>query len=128
MRRSFFLLIASTAFILVSCNNFGKRVKIDDTMEVYLKGDSVTESQAKKLGGYLTNLWKESKNEKSLQLSKDSGMYVVRMVVDEGRLKKDSTADLGFQALKFLLESQVFENKPVKFILTDNTFKDIKSY
>lgn len=97
-------------------------------MEVYLKGDSVTESQAKKLGSYLTNLWKESKNEKSLQLSKDSGMYVVKMVVDEDKFKKDTTADVGFIALKMLLEAAVFDNKPVKFVLTDNTFNDIKSY
>ena len=120
--------IVVVLIVFVSCNNYGKKVKIDDTMEVYLKGDSVTEAQAKKLGKYLTELWKESKNEKSLQLSKDSGMYIVKMVVDEDKLKQDTTADVSFIALKTLLESEVFDNKQVKFVLTDNTFKDIRSY
>lgn len=128
MRKFFVLPTALLVFVLISCNNYGKKVKIDDTMEVYLKGDGVTENQAKKLGSYLVNLWKESKNQKSLQLSKDSGMFVVRMVVDENKLKKDTTVDLGFAALKTLLQSQVFDNQPVKFILADDTFDDIKSY
>jgi uncharacterized lipoprotein NlpE involved in copper resistance len=128
MRKIFTILAALIAFVLVSCNNYGKKVKIDDTMEVYLKGDSVNEAQAKKLGTYLANLWKEAKNQKSFQLSKDSGVYVVKMVVDEEKIKQDSTADVGFMALKTLLESEVFDNKQVKFVVTDNTFKDIKSY
>lgn len=55
-------------------------------------------------------------------------MYVVKMVVDEDKLKQNSTADVGFSALKTLIEAEVFDNKQVKFVLTDNTFKDIKSY
>jgi len=128
MRKLFALLTAVIVFVFISCNNYGKKVKIDDTMEVYLKGDSVTEDQAKKLGNYLTKLWKESKNEKSLQLSKDSGRYVVKMVVDEDRIKKDTTADTGFQFLKFLIQAQVFDNNPVKFVLTNGYFEEIKSY
>jgi hypothetical protein len=80
------------------------------------------------MGNYLTDLWKESKNEKSFQLSKDSGMYVVRMVVDEDKLRKDSTADAGFTFLKLMLQSQVFDNNAVRFVLTDEYFKDIKTY
>lgn len=128
MRKLFAILAAFIAFILVSCNNYGKKVKIDDTMEVYIKGDSVNENQAKKLGAYLASLWKEAKNQKSLQLSKDRGMYVVKMVIDEDKLKQDSTLDVSFMALKTLPEAEIFDNKQVKFVLTDNTFKDIKSY
>lgn len=128
MRKLFATLAVLVAFVFISCNNYGKKVKIDNTMEVYIKGDDVSETQAKKLGSYLANLWKESKNEKSLQLLKDSGVYVVKMVVDENKLKQDSTADIVFMALKTMIEAEVFDNKPVKFVLTDNTFKDIKSY
>lgn len=128
MRKLFATLAVLVAFVFISCNNYGKKVKIDNTMEVYIKGDDVSESQAKKFGNYLANLWKESKNEKSLQLLKDSGVYVVKMVVDEDNLKQDSTANVGFMTLKTMIEAAVFDNKPVKFVLTDNTFKDIKSY
>jgi hypothetical protein len=97
-------------------------------MEVYLKGDSVNENQAKKMGEYLVKLWNDSKQQKSLQLSKDSGLYVVKMVVDEDKVKKDTTVDVAFIALKTLLETEVFNNQQIKFVLTDNTFNDIKSY
>jgi P pilus assembly chaperone PapD len=128
MRKLFSILAVLIAFVLVSCNNYGKKVKIDDTMEVYLKGDSVNENQAKKMGNYLVKLWSDSKQQKSLQLSKDSGLYIVKMVVDEDKFKKDTTVDVAFIALKTLLETEVFNNQQIKFVLTDNTFNDIKSY
>lgn len=128
MKKLLTILTALIVFALVSCNNYGKKVKIDDTMEVYIKGDSVNENQAKKMGEYLVKLWNDSKQQKSLQLSKDSGLYVVKMVVDEDKVKKDTTVDVAFIALKTLLETEVFNNQQIKFVLTDNTFNDIKSY
>jgi hypothetical protein len=128
MKKLFTILAGVIAFVLVSCNNYGKKVKIDDTMEVYLKGDSVNENQAKQMGNYLVKLWSDSKQQKSLQLSKDSGLYIVKMVVDEDKFKKDTTVDVAFIALKTLLETEVFNNQQIKFVLTDNTFNDIKSY
>lgn len=128
MRKLSIILSSLFALMLLSCNDYGKKVKIDDTMEVYMKGDSVNENQAKKIGNYLVKLWSDSKQKKSLQLTKDSGMYVVKMVVDEARLKQDSTIDMSFMALKTLLETEVFDNQQIKFVLTDNTFKDIRAY
>lgn len=128
MRKLPVILTSLLALVFLSCANYGKRVKIDDSMEVYMKGDSVNENQAKKIGNYLVKLWSGSKQKKSLQLTKDSGMYVVKMVVDEAKLKQDSTIDMSFMALKTLLEAEVFNNQQIKFVLTDNTFKDIKSY
>lgn len=128
MRKLSAILTSLFVLGLLSCNDYGKKVKIDDSMEVYMKGDSVNENQAKKIGDYLVKLWSGSKQKKSLQLTKDSGMYVVKMVVDEAKLKEDSTIDMSFMALKTLLEAEVFKNQQIKFVLTDNTFKDIKSY
>lgn len=128
MRKLSVMFASLFALALVSCNNYGKKITIDDTMEVYMKGDSVNENQAKKIGNYLVKLWSDSKQKKSLQLTRDSGTYVVKMVVDESKLKKDSTIDLSFMALKTLLEAEVFNNQQIKFVLTDNTFKDIKTY
>jgi hypothetical protein len=111
-----------------SCNNYGKKVKINEYLEVYLKGDSVSENDAHKLGDYLASISKESTNEKSLQLSKEKGAYVVRMVIDENKLKTDTTLNTGFMALKTLIGSEVFPGSNVNFIVTDNQFKDLKTY
>lgn len=113
--------------VVLACNNYGKKVKINQFLEVYLKGDSVTENDAKKLGNYIAGLSKDT-NEKSFQLSKDSGAYEVRMVVDKEKLKADTTLDVSFLAFKSLLELEVFKQSKVKFIVTDNVFKDLKSY
>ena len=52
MRKLFF--VVAFACVLVSCNNYGKKVKINDTVEIYLQGDNVNENEAKKLGNYIT--------------------------------------------------------------------------
>lgn len=127
MRKLVFVL-AAAMLLLVSCDDYGKKVKINDSLEVYLKGDSVTENDAKKLGKYIADLSGDAKNDKSLQLSKDSGKYVVRMVVDEGKMKGDTTIDVSFMALKTLIETEVFNGQSIKFTITDNRFNDIKSY
>ena len=120
--------LAAIFFILLTaCNNHGKRVKINDSTEVYVKGEDVSEDDAKKLGNYIESLTKDGTNEKSLQLSKDSGMYVVRMVVNEEKLKTDSTIDVSFIALKSLIELEVFKNNRVKLIVTNDQFMDIKT-
>lgn len=114
--------------IIGSCSTYGKKVKISDRVEVYMKGDGVTEAEAKKLGTYIDTLWKEQTNMKSFQLSKDSGQYVVRMVVDEEKLKADTSLNVSFMAIQILFETQVFPGDKVKLVLTDNAFKDIKSF
>jgi hypothetical protein len=111
---------------LASCTTYGKKVKISDHLEIYMKGDNVTETEAKKLGTYIDTLWKDATNDKSFQLSKDSSGYVVRMVVDEKKYKEDSSLSASFMALQTLFETQVFPGSKVKLVLTDNTFKDIK--
>ena len=121
---SFFALV----LLLISCDHYGKRIKINDNLEVYTKGDSVTDADAKKLGVYFASLSADNTNDKSLQLSKDSGWYVVRMVVDEKKLGQDSTLDVSFVALKTLMETEVFKGQPTRLVLTDSHFNDLKSY
>lgn len=128
MRKLSIILASLFAIVLTSCNDYGKKITIDDSMEVYLKGDSVNENQAKKMGNYLVKLWPNARQKKSLQLSKDSGEYVVKMVVDENKIKQDSTLHAGFTALKTMLQTDIFDNQPIKFVLANDTFKDIKTY
>ena len=87
MKRYFFCLIVVLSVLLYSCNSpYGKRVKINDRIEVYIK-NGATEDEAKSLGNYIDTVWKGATNQKSFQLSKDSGQYTVRMVVDENKIK-----------------------------------------
>ena len=119
------------AIFFTSCSIFspyGKKVTINDKLEIYIKGDSTTEADAKKLGTYLAETWKETTNQKSFQLKKESNDYQVRMVVDEEKIKTDSTLDVSFMALRMLIEEQVFKGSKVKLILTNNKFKDLKTF
>lgn len=128
MKRYFFCLIVVLSVLLYSCNSpYGKRVKINDRIEVYIK-NGATEDEAKIFGNYIDTVWKGATNQKSFQLSKDSGQYTVRMVVDENKIKADSSLDVSFIAIQFLLEQQVFKSSKVRLILTDDHFKDLKAF
>ncbi|MEO5782556.1 MAG: hypothetical protein ABIQ07_04750 [Ginsengibacter sp.] len=115
--------------VCVSCNTspYGKKVKVNDRIEVFIKNEA-NEAEAKKLGNFIDSTWKMSTNQKSFQLSKDIGQYTVRMVVDENKIKEDSSLDVSFMAIQFLLEENVFKGSKVILILTNDSFKDIKSF
>ena len=115
----------SSSFFLVSCNDYGKKVKISDKTEIYIKKDA-TEDEAKKLGAYIESLSKDN-NEKSFQLSKENGDYTVRMVINQDEVKKDPSLKMSFMALRFLFNDKVFTGSNVKMILTDNHFKDLET-
>lgn len=124
-------LLCAIASFLVACNIFspyGKKVTINSTLEIYIKGDSTTEEDARKLGNYLAETWKDLNNKKSFQLIKSNGAYTVKMVVDEEKVKSDSTVDVSFMALRMLIAEEVFKGSSVKLVLTNNKFKDIKTY
>lgn len=119
------------AVVFAACNifsPFGKKVTINESLEIYIKGDSTTETDAKKLGDYLAKTWKDITNKKSFQLIKENGGYTVKMVVGTEKLKADSTLDVSFMALRMLIADEVFKGSKVKLVLTDNKFKDIKTF
>lgn len=122
-------LLMFSAILFTSCdiNGYGEKVKVSDHTEIYIKNDA-TEAEAKKLGNYIDSTWREQTNQKSFQLSKDSGNYTVRMVVEVEKVKKDSTLDASFMAIQFLFEDQVFKGSRVKLVLTDEKFNDIKTF
>jgi len=117
------VVVSTLAF--TSCNSYGKKVKINDQLEVYAKKDA-TEAEAKKLGDYLSTLDNQNKNEKSFQLEKEKDAYTVRMVVPE-EVVNQKEMESSFQALQYLIKENVFPGKTVKLILTDNTFNDKKT-
>ncbi|MEI2708091.1 MAG: hypothetical protein V9E96_03625 [Chitinophagaceae bacterium] len=88
------MLVLLFASSLAACSllaPYGKKVTINKSLEIYIKGDSTTEADAKKMGNYLAELWKDLDNQKSFQLVKENGGYTVRMVIDEAKLKTDGT-------------------------------------
>ncbi|MBS1627813.1 MAG: hypothetical protein JSR09_08730 [Bacteroidetes bacterium] len=128
MKKLQLIVTALLILFITACTSYGKKIKINDTIEIYTKGDSVTDADAKKLGDYLANLWKDSKNQKSFQLSKTNGIYEVKMVIDTAKLKADSTLEFGFMVVQSMIEHDVFPGSKVKFTITDDVFNPIKSF
>src|SRR4030095_6559193 len=93
-----FLLLITASLLLASCDRYGKKVEINNNSEVFYK-DEATESEAKRLGNFLLDRnFFDSQNEKSVQLSKDSGIYTVRFVVDKASYETDKENTLlGFR-------------------------------
>jgi hypothetical protein len=131
MKKIVNLLVITTVLFVTACNffnSYGKKITISDKVEVYIKGDSVTEEAGKKLGTYLDTTWKELDNKRSFQLTKENGVYLVHMVIDEKALKDDPTLDVSFMALRLLIAMNVFPEAKVNLVLTDNQFKPFKTY
>ena len=128
MKLSIISLCLFLSILFSSCDidGFGKKITVSDRTEVFIIKDA-TEVEAKKMGNYFDSTWKEQTQKKSFQLAKDSGNYTVRMVVDTEKVK-DSSLDESFQAVQFLLADQVFKGSNVKLILTDDKFKDFKTF
>lgn len=131
MKKSIYIIIIFTVFI-TACNffgsDYGKRIEISDKVEVFIKGDSTTEQDAKKLGTYLDTTWKDITHKRSFQLIKEKGEYNIGMVVDEALLKKDTTLEVSFKALRLLIAMSVFPDNKVNLILTNDSFKPYKTY
>ena len=127
MKPKIIMLLLAVTVLLAACSEYGKKVEVSANTEVYIKGEGVSEADAQKLGHYIDTTYKEMTNKKSFQITKDSGQYVIRMVVDEEKVK-GSALDISFMALQFLLESQVFTGNKVKLVLTTDRFKDIKTF
>jgi len=101
---------------------------VNEDIEVYTLWASVTEAESTALCNYVYGLDKESKAKKSFQLSKDNGIYAVKMVVDQEKNKIDSTLDDSFKALRMLIEMEVFKGAPTKLVLASETFEPFKTY
>jgi hypothetical protein len=50
------------------------------------------------------------------------------MVVDEAKVKADSSLDVSFMAIRTLIADEVFKGSKVILVITNNEFKDIKTY
>ncbi len=124
-----FLLLLSASIVFSSCEDYGKKVTINDKDEVYYKGDGVGEAEAKKLGDFLLKQgYFTTSDERSAQLTKDADAYIVKFVVNEEKLKQDEeTAMLGFKVWQMWIQDNVFEGAKTKLVLADAEMNDLKA-
>ena len=123
------ILIGLVAMItLASCTNHGKKIKIDGTKaEVYIKGDGVTEDEAKKAGDYLKKEFLPSNDkEASMQITRDGDVYTMRFVYDKKHYDTANVDD-AFKMIAAGLSKEVFSGKKVDIALSDKHFKDYKN-
>lgn len=115
----FSLLVAVS---LAACTNYGKKVK-SGSIEVFYK-NGVSEEQAKKTADLFESGTKGSAR-KSFQLTKPGDTVLMKMVVDKKKLEKAS--DDVLYALSEIVSDSIFNGVPVNLILTDDSFKPIRT-
>lgn len=122
--KSYLLLIISV-FLFASCNmldNYGKKLEFGKS-EVYYKGDGVKESDAQKLGDYLSEQGWLKGDRKSYQLTYDGEDYLVHSVINKEKLT--DALKLSFWKLQYDIAKNVFKDK-ARLVLADDHFKDIE--
>ena len=125
--KKMFLLVLTASFVFFACSHHGKKLKINNTSNVFYKGDEVNEADAKNLGDFLLKQgYFTTTDERSVQLIKDGNAYIVKFVIDEERLSQDSSTILaGFRVWQMWLQDDVFSGAETKLILADAELKDI---
>lgn len=118
-----FFFVAFTLF--TSCQDYGKKVTINETSEVYY--DGVGDTLAKKLGDFLLKQgYFTATEERAVQLLKEDDTYIVKFVVNKERFSQDEeTALIGFKIWQMWLQDSVFYGAKTKLMLADATMKDI---
>ena len=122
--------VFSLVVTLVSCSGYGHKVTFEGTHgEVYYKGDSLTEADAKAVGKFLTDADYFQKDDKtrSVQITKENGRIQARFVVDKKAVDTIAGIDKSFEIIGAAMSNDVFNKMPVDVIYTDDYFKDIKT-
>lgn len=122
--------VFSMASMLSSCSDYGRKVTFEDNHgEIYYKGDSITEADAKAVGKFLTDAGYFQKDDKtrSVQITKNNGRIQARFVVDKKAVDTIADIDKSFEIIGASMSKDVFNNSPVDVIYTDEYFKDIKT-
>lgn len=94
--------------------------------------NSITKSQAKKLGDYLKSEgFFTNDSEKDIKIDKQKDFYIFSIIVKDDYLKNDSLNNKEFvkdmKAISKSLSQDVFENSKVQIDICNNRFKALKS-
>jgi hypothetical protein len=128
MRKIFALLLIASALI-AGCKNYGDRLKVNDKNEIYYK-DGASKDDARKLADYfLKNGVFDSKTPQSVQLTKSTDTFNIKLVVDKKKAQeKLMNMESNFAALGMLISMQVFNGKPVRIMFADEYMKTFKEF
>ncbi len=126
MKFLYSLLVLATAGWLSACSNYGEKVT-KEYLEVYYQ-PSVSKQVAEKTLDFLYPIWRlqgDATEKKSVQLDMAGDTLLFRMVSKTDMI--DDMGDAAFIGLAKILSDSIFDQKPVNVVLTDNTFKTVKT-
>lgn len=128
MRKIVSLLLMASALI-AGCKNYGDRLKVNDKNEIYYK-DGASKDDAQKLADYfLKSGVFDSKTPQSVQLTKSTDTFNIKLVVDKKKAQEKLTnMESNFTALGMLISMQVFNGKPVRIMFADEYMKTFKEF
>ncbi|MCX7696605.1 MAG: hypothetical protein N2Z72_02795 [Bacteroidales bacterium] len=111
-------------FSFVRCDSYGKKKTFGD-LELYYTSD-ITEEEADRLGHYLLESgFMESGGEKTVQLTKENGIYQFRAVVMK-EFQNDPDYDIIFRLFACEIVENVFPNDKLEFHCCNNKLETIK--
>jgi hypothetical protein len=115
------------AIALAACNSHGDYYKVNDMSYVYYKGDGVTKEDAERLGKFLfENSYFDSTHDRSVQLTKTADTFNIKFALDKLKIK-DANTEMQFNIYGQAIKAGVFSGKPIKIILADQEFDDVKT-
>ena len=109
--------------LIICCDSYGEKVE-SGYVEVYYETPQL-KSKATEMANYLDENEFSKDHTTSFKLSKDS-LYNVKMVVKEGA-ENETSNDMAFLSIGYLLSLEVFNNEPINFQLCNNTFEVLKT-
>jgi hypothetical protein len=119
------LCVLSLGVFLVSCTNYGNKVKSGHIETFYTYG--ITQAQAQRAADLLYRMDINAgnlPNEKSFQLNKKNDTVYLKMVVAD----PNSTVvnDFNFMAIGDFISDSAFNGAPVNMDLSDKSFKTLR--
>jgi hypothetical protein len=126
MKKALCFLFICTIFLFVSCNRFGKKIKISDRTDIYMRDNSVTDAEARRFGDFIDHVY-QSEYARRFQIAKDSGVYNIRMIVDKAEFERNTALDQSYMTLRFLIQTKVFPSSKVKLMLSNDEFQEYKT-
>lgn len=120
-----FLCVLSVGFFMVSCTNYGNKVKSGHIETFYT--DGITQAQAQRSADLLYGMDINAgnlPNEKSFQLNKKNDTVYLKMVIADPN--NTDVNDFNFMAIADYISDSAFNGAPVNMDLSDKYFKTLR--
>jgi hypothetical protein len=96
----------------------------EGNFQIYLKGNSVTEAQAKKLASILQEQKYFGDAKEAIQMGKENGSYVLNFVYNQNYYQNNKeTLSTVFKMIQWLASEEVFNNAKTQVNLAEPYFK-----